>query len=284
MGEFFGELERLAADLYPYRWYVIGAVVVGLAAIGAVGYRGRLAPLGVASQDPGRRRRDSGGGSSGVRRVHPRVAAVHERDGGRGAAVRFCDFGQHGRERCGPVYAGAAPVRRRPLPRRQRPPIRRRQCRPRVRRRSRPPRLRTRLPLLHLTPVGCRRRRGRPRRCLSLPPRPCPRRLRDQPLRQRPRPHPLRALRRLPRHCPRRLRRQPPRHPVTRRLSHPPRRPCPGQYRRPARPRLPRLRRRRHRRRQLRQRQPPPLCQPPRRLPVLPRSRLPRRPLELPSS
>ena len=40
MGEFFGELERLAADLYPYRWYIIAVVVVGLAAIGAYGYRG----------------------------------------------------------------------------------------------------------------------------------------------------------------------------------------------------------------------------------------------------
>ena len=40
MGEFFGELERLAADLYPYRWYIIAAVGVGLAAIGAYGYRG----------------------------------------------------------------------------------------------------------------------------------------------------------------------------------------------------------------------------------------------------
>ena len=40
MGEFFGELERLAADLYPYRWYIIAAVVVGLAAIGVYGYRG----------------------------------------------------------------------------------------------------------------------------------------------------------------------------------------------------------------------------------------------------
>ena len=39
MGEFFGELERLAADLYPYRWYIVAAVVVGLAALGAFGYR-----------------------------------------------------------------------------------------------------------------------------------------------------------------------------------------------------------------------------------------------------
>ena len=40
MGEFFGELERLAADLYPYRWYIIAAVVAGLAAMGVYGYRG----------------------------------------------------------------------------------------------------------------------------------------------------------------------------------------------------------------------------------------------------
>ena len=40
MGEFFGELERIAADLYPYRWYIIAAVVVGVAAIGVYGYRG----------------------------------------------------------------------------------------------------------------------------------------------------------------------------------------------------------------------------------------------------
>ena len=39
MGEFFGELERLAADLYPYRWYIVAGLVVGLAAIGAFGYR-----------------------------------------------------------------------------------------------------------------------------------------------------------------------------------------------------------------------------------------------------
>ena len=40
MGEFFGELERIAADLYPYRWYIVAAVVAGLAAMGVYGYRG----------------------------------------------------------------------------------------------------------------------------------------------------------------------------------------------------------------------------------------------------
>ena len=284
MGEFFGDLERLAADLYPYRWYIVAAIVVGLAAIGAVGYRvgwhlwvwrHRLPVAAVGTPVVVASWRSSGTSScrrcSRTLRWTRSCRSLLRLRTARARAVR-------------PRLRRKAPVRRRPLPRRRRPPIRRRQCRPRVRRRSRPPRLQTRLPLLHLTPVGCRRRRGRPRRCLSLPPRPCQRRLRNQPLRQRPRPRPLRVLRRLPRHCPRRLRRQPPRHPGTRRLSHLPRRPCPGQYRRPARPRLPRLRRRRHRRRQLRQCQPPPPCQPPRRLPVLPRSRLPRRPLELPSS
>ena len=39
IGEFFGDLERLAADLYPYRWpFIIGFLVV-VAAIIAFGYR-----------------------------------------------------------------------------------------------------------------------------------------------------------------------------------------------------------------------------------------------------
>ena len=39
MEEFFGDLERLAADLYPYRWAIGAGVLVALAAIGAWGYR-----------------------------------------------------------------------------------------------------------------------------------------------------------------------------------------------------------------------------------------------------
>ncbi len=41
MAEFFGDLERLAADLYPYRWPIIAAVVAVLAGAGAVVYRKR---------------------------------------------------------------------------------------------------------------------------------------------------------------------------------------------------------------------------------------------------
>ena len=39
MAEFFGDLERLAADLYPYRWPIIAAIVVVLAGAGALAYR-----------------------------------------------------------------------------------------------------------------------------------------------------------------------------------------------------------------------------------------------------
>ena len=41
MAEFFGDLERLAADLYPYRWPILLGVVAVLAAIAAYGYRHR---------------------------------------------------------------------------------------------------------------------------------------------------------------------------------------------------------------------------------------------------
>ena len=34
MAEFFGDLERLAADLYPYRWAITAAVVIVLAVVG----------------------------------------------------------------------------------------------------------------------------------------------------------------------------------------------------------------------------------------------------------
>ena len=39
MGEFFGDLERLAADAYPYRWPITAGVVLGLAALAAFAYR-----------------------------------------------------------------------------------------------------------------------------------------------------------------------------------------------------------------------------------------------------
>lgn len=39
MAEFFGDLERLAADLYPYRWPILVGILVVLAAIGTYGYR-----------------------------------------------------------------------------------------------------------------------------------------------------------------------------------------------------------------------------------------------------
>ena len=39
MSEFFGELERIAADLYPWRWAIGAGVLVVLAAIAAFGYR-----------------------------------------------------------------------------------------------------------------------------------------------------------------------------------------------------------------------------------------------------
>ena len=39
MAEFFGDLERLAADLYPYRWPIAIGVLIVIAAVVAVGYR-----------------------------------------------------------------------------------------------------------------------------------------------------------------------------------------------------------------------------------------------------
>ena len=41
MAEFFGDLERLAADLYPYRWPILAGVVAVLAAIGFYARRRR---------------------------------------------------------------------------------------------------------------------------------------------------------------------------------------------------------------------------------------------------
>ena len=39
MAEFFGDLERIAADLYPYRWAIAAGVLVALAAFAAFAYR-----------------------------------------------------------------------------------------------------------------------------------------------------------------------------------------------------------------------------------------------------
>ena len=39
MGAFFGELERLMAELYPYRWLITAIVLVALAALTALAYR-----------------------------------------------------------------------------------------------------------------------------------------------------------------------------------------------------------------------------------------------------
>ena len=39
MAEFFGDLERLAADLYPYRWAIAAGLVIALAAVAAYAYR-----------------------------------------------------------------------------------------------------------------------------------------------------------------------------------------------------------------------------------------------------
>ena len=39
MAAFFGDLERLIADLYPYRWAISGGVLVALAALAAFAYR-----------------------------------------------------------------------------------------------------------------------------------------------------------------------------------------------------------------------------------------------------
>ena len=39
MAEFFGDLERFAADLYPYRWPIAAGVLVALAAVTAFGFR-----------------------------------------------------------------------------------------------------------------------------------------------------------------------------------------------------------------------------------------------------
>ena len=39
MGEFFGDLERLAADLYPYRWPIMAGLLAVVAAVAAYGYR-----------------------------------------------------------------------------------------------------------------------------------------------------------------------------------------------------------------------------------------------------
>ena len=286
MGEFFGELERLAADLYPYRWYVIAAVVVGLAAIGVYGYRGgwhhwlwrhRIpvvavgTPLVVVAAFLAYSLGSPLFTNVTVDEELPFALAIPDNTDGNGDAPPTPRGRRHDGGRS-PVYSPRH-LHRRPWARR-----RSRQWLLQRPRHLRAPLQRRPLPLLYLTPGRCRRRRGRPRLCLSLPPRPCPRQLRDPPLRQRPRPSPVRARRRLPRRSRRRLRPQPLRHPVTRRLSHRPRRQCPRPSPRPAPPRLPRRRLRRPRSRPLPQSPRPPLH----RLPAPRRLRRPRRPLELP--
>ena len=55
MEEFFGDLERLAADAYPWRWLILGLLLVAGAGAAAFGYRrgwhewawGRKVPLGI---------------------------------------------------------------------------------------------------------------------------------------------------------------------------------------------------------------------------------------------
>ena len=55
MEEFFGDLERLAADAYPWRWLILGLLLVAGAGVAAFGYRrgwqewawGRRVPLGI---------------------------------------------------------------------------------------------------------------------------------------------------------------------------------------------------------------------------------------------
>ena len=39
MAEFFGDLERLAADLYPYRWPIAAGGILAMAAVVVFGYR-----------------------------------------------------------------------------------------------------------------------------------------------------------------------------------------------------------------------------------------------------
>ena len=39
MAEFFGDLERLAADAYPYRWAILAGIIVVLIGVGVFGYR-----------------------------------------------------------------------------------------------------------------------------------------------------------------------------------------------------------------------------------------------------
>ena len=39
MAAFFGDLERLIADLYPYRWSITAGVLIVLAVLAVVGYR-----------------------------------------------------------------------------------------------------------------------------------------------------------------------------------------------------------------------------------------------------
>ena len=55
MEEFFGDLERLAADAYPWRWLILGLLLVAGAGVAAFGYRrgwhewawGRRVPLAI---------------------------------------------------------------------------------------------------------------------------------------------------------------------------------------------------------------------------------------------
>ena len=39
MAEYFGDLERLAADLYPYRWPIAVGIMAVIVATGTFGYR-----------------------------------------------------------------------------------------------------------------------------------------------------------------------------------------------------------------------------------------------------
>ena len=39
MADFFGDLERLAADFYPYRWPIVAGILIVIAAVAILAYQ-----------------------------------------------------------------------------------------------------------------------------------------------------------------------------------------------------------------------------------------------------
>ena len=77
MAEFFGTLERIAADLYPWRWPILAAILVIGAAVSYYAYKRRAAPGGVEKASADGHYRDSVADSVRIPGLGLGIASVH---------------------------------------------------------------------------------------------------------------------------------------------------------------------------------------------------------------